>query len=94
MTRLSRPRRFALAGVCAAAIGAGGMVLPATAFALPMDCGMQTQESCFGSPGGTGMIPPATVPIEGPYFDPRPVCLYDRELRRTVCEKDGPPPQP
>lgn len=91
MTRLSLLRRLALAGVCAAAIGTGGVLLPATAFALPVDCGTQTSESCFGGggsggySGGTGMIPPATVPIEEQWA-PRPACYFDRELGRRVCD--------
>ena len=55
MTRLFRLRRFSLAGVCAAAIGVGGVQFPATAFADWPDCGSQTMESCSG--GGFGGAP-------------------------------------
>ena len=97
MTRRSRPRRFSLAGVCAAAISAGGMLLPATAFALPGEPCHFYEEGCLGGSGSAGIfggpvIPPAPgimdPPAPGvmePDFRPRR-CHYDYEIRRMVCE--------
>jgi hypothetical protein len=109
MTRLSRLRLFSLAGVCAVAIGAGGILLPATAFALPKDdprpcnpwetapggsSGCSSDGSGGGYSGGAGMIPPATGPYERSNWDPRCVLVYDEELGRKRCEPGGPPPLP
>jgi len=100
MTKYSRLGRLALTGVCAATIGTGSVLYPATAFALPPSdpgtCPLLVDvPGCYNYSGGVGMIPPATGPYEEPAFKPRPICRYDEELGRRVCdERDGPPPKP
>jgi hypothetical protein len=82
MTRLSRLRRFSLTGVCAVTIGVGGVLCPATAFALPM-------EDCpdAGEPCGWGHAPP-------PPFGAGPVLPEPRDLEPLPAEPPPAPPPP